>query len=171
MTIKAQSTGLSLLAPTLTVYAADQTTILGTVSGAGQYGTTLTVNLHTLSAGQVFYIKVGGADTTAFGTGAYALTMSFAGAALPSVPLPNTQTPNGNPLSGGGGCANATSMEMRVGNTNPMGQATAPGTQNVAISADGNYVVTYASYGRDGSGWGVFAQRFDSQGNALSPEF
>jgi hypothetical protein len=47
-------------------------------------------------------------DTTAFGTGAYALTMSFAGAPLPAVPLPNTQTANANPLSGGGGLADST---------------------------------------------------------------
>jgi hypothetical protein len=171
VTITAQSAGLSLLAPTLTVYAADQTTVLGSISGAGHYGTTLTLNLSTLSAGQVFYIKVGGADSTAFGTGAYALTMSFAGAASPIVPLPNTQTLNGDPLSGGGGIANATSLEMRVGTPNSAGVTTESGTQNVAMSAGGNYVVTYASYGRDGSGWGVFAQRFDAQGNALSPEF
>src|SRR5262249_46163488 len=34
LTVTAQSSGLSLLAPTLTVYAADQTTVLASVSGA-----------------------------------------------------------------------------------------------------------------------------------------
>jgi hypothetical protein len=106
VTIDVQSSGLSLLAPTVTIYAADQVTVLGSANGAGQYGTTLTVNLtNQVWAGQVIYVKVGGADTTALGTGKYAVTMSFAGAGLPAVPLPNTQLANGNPLSGGGGLA------------------------------------------------------------------
>jgi hypothetical protein len=99
-----QSSGLSLLAPTVTVYAADQSTVLGSANGAGQYGTTLTVTLtNQVSAGQQIYIKVSGADSTAFGTGAYALTLNFGTGFSPTVPLPITQTLNGNPLSSGGG--------------------------------------------------------------------
>jgi hypothetical protein len=105
VTIDVQSSGLSLLAPTLTIYAADQVTVLGSASGAGHYGTTLTVNLSNATAGQQIYVKVGGADNTALGTGAYALTMSFAGNPLAVVPLPVTQVPNGNPLTAGGGQA------------------------------------------------------------------
>jgi predicted Zn-dependent protease len=105
-TISVQSSGLSLLAPKVTVYACDQVTVLGSASGAGQYGTTLTVTLtNQVPAGQVIYIKVTGADTTACGTGKYGVTMSFAGNPLPSVPLPNTQVANGTPLTGGGGIA------------------------------------------------------------------
>ena len=112
VTLSVQSSGLSLLAPTVTVYAADQVTVLGSASGAGQYGTTLTVNLtNKVSAGQQFYIKVGGADSTALGTGNFALTVSYGGAPLPGVPLPNTQLVNGTPLSGGGGQALAGSSE------------------------------------------------------------
>src|SRR5262249_5952974 len=40
MTVQVQSSGLSLLAPQLKVYAADQTTLLGSASGLNQYGTT-----------------------------------------------------------------------------------------------------------------------------------
>jgi hypothetical protein len=104
MTVKVQSSGLSMLAPNLTVYNSSQTQI-GYVSGYGHYGTTLTLNITGVSAGQQFYVKVGGADSTAFGTGAYAMTFAFAGIAPQPVPLPNTQVLNGNPIHGGGGQA------------------------------------------------------------------
>jgi predicted Zn-dependent protease len=103
LTVVAQSSGLSLLAPTLTVYAANQTTVLGSVSGAGQYGTTLTVKVSGVSAGQQFYVKVAGADATAFGTGRYCLTLNFGTGPAPQVAVPNTQTANGSPLTAGGG--------------------------------------------------------------------
>jgi hypothetical protein len=107
-TVSVQSSGLSLLAPTLTVYDSNQNQI-GLVSGAKQYGTTLTLTLsNKLVAGQIYYIKVGGADTSAFGTGAYALTLNLGSGSSPVVPLPNTQTANGQPLSGGGGLADST---------------------------------------------------------------
>jgi hypothetical protein len=119
VTIDVQSSGLSLLAPTLTVYASDQITVLGSASGSGQYGTTLTVNLSNVSAGQQLYVKVGGAESTALGTGTYALTATFAGSALPSVPLPNTQVANGNPLHGGGGTA-LVGRDAQNTQTNPL---------------------------------------------------
>jgi hypothetical protein len=106
MTVTVQSQGLSLLAPTLTVYNSCQAPI-GSVCGAGQYGTTLTLNITGVSAGQQFYVKVAGADSTAFGTGNYALTFAFAGG-LPVVPLPNTQVLNGYPLQGSGGMSLST---------------------------------------------------------------
>jgi hypothetical protein len=106
MTLTVQSRGLSLLAPRVTVYAADQRTILGNASGLGQYGTTLTVTVNGVTAGQTYYVKVHGADTSVFGTGKYALTLNLGTGASPMVPLPNTQTANGNPLSGGGGIPN-----------------------------------------------------------------
>ncbi|MDD3329513.1 MAG: hypothetical protein PHW25_20735, partial [Zoogloea sp.] len=49
-----------------------------------------------------------------------------------------------------------------------------PGTQewpSAATLADGSYVVTWVSSGQDGSGDGVYAQRFASNGEALGPEF
>ncbi|HZU35779.1 MAG TPA: matrixin family metalloprotease, partial [Gemmataceae bacterium] len=104
LTVKVQSQGLSLLAPTLTLYNGSQTQ-LATVSGAGHYGTTLTVTYNGLTAGQTYYVKVAGADSSAFGTGAYALTLDLGSNPSPTVPLPNTQTANGNPLSGSGGIA------------------------------------------------------------------
>jgi hypothetical protein len=48
-----------------------------------------------------------------------------------------------------------------------------PGVQyrpSVAAAADGRFVVTWASY-QDGSNYGVFGQRYDSNGSPVGPEF
>jgi hypothetical protein len=102
MVVNVQSSGLSLLAPTLTVYNSSEQQI-GYQSGAGQYGTTLSVTITGVSSGEQYYVEVAGADATAFGTGAYALTLNFGTGSNPTVPLPNTQDPNGNPEHSGGG--------------------------------------------------------------------
>jgi hypothetical protein len=103
LTLQVQSQGLSLLAPTVTVYAADQQTVLASAAGTGEDGTTLTVTVNGLGEGNPIYIKVARAESTAFGTGAYALTLSTGIGGNPSVPLPNTTLANGNPLHAGGG--------------------------------------------------------------------
>lgn len=41
----------------------------------------------------------------------------------------------------------------------------------VAMNADGDFVVTWESYGQDGSHVGVYAQRYDRTGLAQGPEF
>ncbi len=105
VTVAVQSKGLSLLAPTLTVYAANQSTVLASASGAGQYGTTLTATVSGVSAGQTFYVKVTGADTTAFGTGTYALALNFGTGSTPTAAPPNTQTANGSTTSCQGSAA------------------------------------------------------------------
>jgi hypothetical protein len=105
MQVQVQSKGLSLLSPKVIVYAANGTTVLGSASGLNQYGTTLDVSVLGVSAGQQFYVKVQGADTTAFGTGAYALALNFGTGSTSVASSPNTQVLNGTPLSGGGGVA------------------------------------------------------------------
>jgi hypothetical protein len=102
-TVTIQSNGLSLLGPSVTVYAGDQTTVLASGSGTTRTGNTLTYNINNVSAGQQFYVKVASADTTAFGTGAYAVALNFGSGAAPTVTGPNTQTLNGNPLTSGSG--------------------------------------------------------------------
>jgi len=101
--VTAQSLGLSLLAPKMTVYAANMATVLGSANGAGQYGTNLTVTVPNATAGERFYVEVQGADNTAFGTGDYALGMSFNGTAPPTEASPVIAYPNGTPLKSGGG--------------------------------------------------------------------
>jgi hypothetical protein len=42
---------------------------------------------------------------------------------------------------------------------------------DVAMDADGDFVVVWNSYGQDGSSWGVYGQRFDASGNRQGGEF
>jgi Ca2+-binding RTX toxin-like protein len=53
-------------------------------------------------------------------------------------------------------------------NTTTTDSQTAP---SVAALAGGGYVVTWQSQGQDGSGAGVYAQRYDASGNAVGFEF
>jgi hypothetical protein len=103
LTVQVQSAGLSLLAPTLTVYASNQTTVLASASGAGQYGTTISATVTAVTAGQVFFVKVAGAEATTLGSGKYALALNFGTGTTPTEASPNTQLLNGNPLTAGGG--------------------------------------------------------------------
>jgi hypothetical protein len=137
MTVNVQSAGLSLLRPAVTVYAADQTTVLGSANAAGSYnGGTLSVTVNGISPQQQFYVKVTGADTTQFGTGRYALTLNLGTGSTPTVTPPNTQLLNGNPLSGGGGIADTKlnpwtfdyySIGHKKPHTNHPGSSPAPG--------------------------------------------
>jgi hypothetical protein len=103
LALTVQSAGLSLLAPGVKVYGPDQK-LIGSATGSGYLGSTLTLNV-SVTAGQTYYVRVMGANTTAFGTGAYGMVLNLGTGASPSLPPPNTQTANGSPLSGGGGVA------------------------------------------------------------------
>ncbi len=106
LALTVQSSGLSLLAPSVKVYNASQTQI-ASATGSGSLGSTLNLNV-SVTAGQTYYVRVAGANTTAFGTGAYGMVLNFGSGASPTLPPPNTQTANGSPLSGGGGVADHT---------------------------------------------------------------
>jgi Matrixin/Bacterial Ig-like domain len=92
-----QSSGLSLLSPEVTVYAANGSTVLASANGEGLYGTTLTLSLSGVTAGEQFYVKVQGADTTQMGTGNYALGLNFKGSTPPTEASPIVAEPDGNP--------------------------------------------------------------------------
>jgi hypothetical protein len=170
--VAAQSQGLSLLAPKLTVYAADQTTVLGSASGAGQYGTTLTVTVNNVTAGQQFYVKVTGADTSVFATGAYALNLTFGNNPLPVAPSPNTTTAAGVVPTAGGGVAVKYVPDTPVSTYTAGPAATnALSPKAVAMDANGNYVLTWSAYGEDGGAWGVFGRRYAADGSPRGSEF
>ncbi len=57
--------------------------------------------------------------------------------------------------------------ELQINTFTPLNQ----GIPDAAIDAAGAFVVVWQSYGQDGSGNGVFAQRYDPQGNRVGPEF
>src|SRR5260370_1394738 len=42
---------------------------------------------------------------------------------------------------------------------------------SVAVAPDGSFVIAWQSHNQDGNGWGVYAQRYDSYGNAVGGEF
>lgn len=98
-----QATGLSLLAPKLTVYAADQTTVVGSAT-ASQSGTTVSITLSGVTGNQVYYIKAEGANAD-FGIGTYAVTLDLGARKTPTATPPKTTMDNGKPLSGTGGVA------------------------------------------------------------------
>ena len=100
-----QSSGLSLLSPKVTVYASNGSTVLASANGEGQYGTTLTVSIPNVTAGEKFYVLAQGADTTQMGTGRYALGLNFKGATPPTEASPIVAVPNGNPQHTGDGQA------------------------------------------------------------------
>lgn len=56
-------------------------------------------------------------------------------------------------------------------NTATAGDQESGSARSVATDDAGNFVVVWTSFGQDGSGTGVYAQRFDSSGNALGAEF
>jgi hypothetical protein len=61
----------------------------------------------------------------------------------------------------------AQGSEFRVNTT-----TTAPQTSpSVALDADGDFIVTWSSNGQDGSGYGVYAQRYNAAGVAQGTEF
>jgi hypothetical protein len=171
-TATVQSSGISLLNPSVTVYASDQWTVLASAAGSGEQGSTLSLSVPNVTPGQVLYLKVSGADSSAFSTGNYGLSMDFGNPLnLPAVPLPNTQLLNGNPLQSGGGQAlNELSAEGLV-NTYTAGPVTTQGPQQVGMDANGNYVAVWASQNEDGSGWGVYGQRYSAFGVPLGGEF
>jgi hypothetical protein len=100
-----QSSGLSLLAPKVTVYSSNGTTVLAAASGAGQYGTTLTVSVPNMVVGQTYYVQVQGADNTQMGTGRYAVGLNFNGATPPTEASPIVAVRAGNPQHAGSGQA------------------------------------------------------------------
>ncbi|HEY9880895.1 MAG TPA: DUF4347 domain-containing protein, partial [Leptolyngbyaceae cyanobacterium] len=53
-------------------------------------------------------------------------------------------------------------------NTNTIGDQI---SSSVASLSDGGFVVTWSSSGQDGSGWGIYGQRYDASGNPAGSEF
>ena len=131
-TVTVQSSGLSLLAPTLSVYNSSQV-LVGTVSGAGHYGTTITYTVTGASPGQTYYVKVGGADTTAFGTGAYGLVLNFGTLPAPTVASPTVAILAGFPLQDGGGDAEVAGNNNTADVPNPVTPAPKPPVQSLAF--------------------------------------
>src|SRR5262249_12357324 len=134
---------------------------------------TITATISGISSGKVYYLKASSIDPyNPFKTGNYALTLNMGNGATPTVPMPSTQTKNGTPLSSGGGLAVKVDYEIQANSTVEGDQSTATGTgKTIATDSQGNYIIVWASNGQDGSGWGIFAQRYTAAGVPLGSEF
>jgi hypothetical protein len=130
-----QSSGLSLLAPKVTVYSSNGSTVLAGANGAGPYGTTLMVSVPNVSAGQTYYVLVQGADNTQMGTGRYALGLNFNGAAPPTEASRIVAVANGNPQHTGAGQADGASGDGPYVGANPVITGISP--DNGVSSQDG----------------------------------
>ncbi|QDT12015.1 DUF2341 domain-containing protein [Stieleria marina] len=61
-------------------------------------------------------------------------------------------------------------VNQTTANTQETSAANRGSQQAVAIAADGSYTIVWSSLNQDSDGWGVYARRFDSAGNALTGE-
>ena len=169
-TLKAKvvSQGLSLLNPKVEILNSSGT-VIATATGSA-YGTTVTATLTGIAAGQTYFVKVSSADAiAAFKTGKYALVLNMGTGTDPVATYPVTLTANGSPLTAGGGVAMQLTPEFGVNNTTTSVQITSD--RAVATSLTGDSVVTWASLSQDGSGWGVYARRYNGSGVAQGSEF
>jgi hypothetical protein len=76
MTFRLQTAGISLLEPQLTVYDAAGH-VLGNVASYQLIGDTITVTVPKVNPAAVYYAKVAGATGNMFGTGQFALAVTF----------------------------------------------------------------------------------------------
>ncbi len=166
------STGLSLLSPKVEIVVGSTTKATG-AAGATEYGSSETATYTSstdLAAGKTVYIKVSSANSlAAFKTGKYALILNMGTGADPTYTKPNTTLANGTTLSSGGGVALKLGAETLVNAASTDIQQTSD--RAVGMSALGTSVVTWASQNQDGSGWGVFAQRYGLDGAAVGTAF
>lgn len=78
MTVRLQSTGISLLAPRLSVYDA-KGQLVGSAQASSGRGDTVSIHVAQVTPGANYYLRVEGATHNVLGTGAYALVVTFDG--------------------------------------------------------------------------------------------
>ncbi len=100
MAVRMQSTGLSLLSPSLAVFNSAGNTILGQQISSN-LGDTVTVAIANVSPGQVYDIRCQGSTTGNSGFGNYGLQVNFGSLTQPTIPSPNTTVAQA-PDKGGG---------------------------------------------------------------------
>jgi hypothetical protein len=76
ITFRLQSTGISLLAPHLTVYDASGN-VLGDAQASSDFGDFVTIHLNQSSPNATYYLEVQGATQDVFGIGSYGLAATF----------------------------------------------------------------------------------------------
>jgi hypothetical protein len=166
------TSGLSLMSPKIEIIVGTTTKATG-AAGATEYGVNKTATYTSATdcaAGKTLYIKVSSANSiAAFKTGKYALILNMGTGTDPAYTRPTTTLANGSPLSSGGGVALKLGAEVAVNAASTTTQQTSD--QSIATDPNGNAVATWASQNQDGSGWGIYAQRFDANGTKVGSEF
>ncbi len=76
ITFQVQTTGLSLLSPSLTLYD-NAGKVVGHAEAGGPTGGTVSVQIAEVTPSQTYYVRVSGARSDVFGVGRYALVASF----------------------------------------------------------------------------------------------
>ncbi|HMF37506.1 MAG TPA: matrixin family metalloprotease [Isosphaeraceae bacterium] len=120
MVVRMQSTGLSLLSPSLAVFNSAGNTILAQQI-SNNLGDTVTVAIKKVSPGQVYDIRCQGSTTGDSGFGSYGLQVNFGSLTQTPIPPPNTfvkQAPDQ-----GGGTLSQSSEVITVGTVTGRGDA------------------------------------------------
>ncbi len=113
MVVRMQSTGLSLLAPSLAVFNSAGNTILAQQISSN-LGDTVTVAIKNVSPGQVYDIRCQGSTTGASGFGSYGLQVNFGSHTQPPIPSPNTTVARA-PDKGGGTMSESSDGNVEAG--------------------------------------------------------
>jgi len=141
VTIQVQTAGISLMTPLLTVYAENETTVLGTATGGTKWGTTVAVKLNNVTPNTVYYVKVAGTNAAGFANdGEYALSLNLGTGSMPAITPPNTMLLNGNPLVSGGTLLQEAPRQLVL--SQPNGTPTADHTVAQLVSATTNVYST-----------------------------
>lgn len=98
LSVTMQSSNLSLLEPSLTLYNSNPTG-LAQVSTTS-YGGTVTITLTGVSTGQLYYIRAGAATNGPGSGGAYGLSVNAGTGTMPAISPPNTVALGGTGMGG-----------------------------------------------------------------------
>ncbi|MDB5334532.1 MAG: kly 1, partial [Planctomycetaceae bacterium] len=141
--VSMQASGLSMLSPKLTVYAADQKTVLGTATATTQYGGTVKVTLTGVGNNDVFYIKAEDSGTSAFGVGNYAITVDLGATTTPTATPPKTTMANGATPSSKGGVAEGGGEFDDIISPTPVIQTISPdtGASSTDLTTSSSHIV------------------------------
>lgn len=153
MVVQMQSANLSSLSPRVQVYNSSNQS-LGIATAATSYGSTVTVTVTGVTAGQVFYIKASAANSGPDAVGAYALNVNFGSSSTAATPIPSTTVAAQTDVGGGSLNDILTADTAMAGTARlaPTVRLTAPGDTNYGANTIVNLDITgLLSFASNGS--------------------
>ncbi len=139
MVVRMQSSKLSLLAPTIAVYNAAGTTMLGQQISYNT-GDTVSVTINGVTAGQVYDIRAKGSTSGDSGFGAYGLQVNFGSLTQPPVTAPDTTM--GEASDQGGGTMSETTAGDSTSDGIPQDGSTIPGVPTFWVYDDSGTTIS-----------------------------